>query len=672
MSEEKVDSKSNLIADLIARDVEKKKEKKDRLEMTFEEYLERVEQNPDIAQFSKARIFSMVLGRGVHEMSEADIDFYGTANEWPFFSEHLKGVNGAIASIMEYFKAGSENLALGKKILLLVGPPSSGKSTIVEILKRGLESYNKLPIFRIKGCTLNEEPLHLIPDNMREEYQKRLGIKIKGDLCPRCKALLKEYIKEHGEVGYYKIPVEQFHISSRNKDGIGRFEPADEKSQDISDITAQPNPAVMFNSASLFDHPEAYLFTGAIPRGNRGIVEAVEFLKKGIDEKILYAFISLNEEGIMAIPGSSLKPIDIDTSVIGHCNLVGYKHYASNTGNEGVHSRIHVVKVPYALRIKEEVSIYKKMIGESTANAHIAPGTLELVALFAVATRLNEDQSLGDVIDKARFVDGRAVDSVNDKNIDIRAVLKRGQQNDDWVKRDGMFGISYRDVMSALSLALVSDEGCKCLTPKKAMAFLLANFENMVGTTPDTLKQWRELLNNNITEAYKENVIETINTAFLASYGPLALKKALKYFEDVEKHCMRKIKMASTRRNDASSEPDYKAMEKIENLMGYTSKETREVARSEFLMLYLQLLRMHNNKFELEELPALRNAVNKVLLGEMAVNMVAILKLSDEVAGKEADETRQRRKDLLSGLEALGYCKHCAKEILEEASKYIN
>jgi serine protein kinase len=673
MSEEKIGTRSDLIGNLMKKDAELKQGKGNhKQEMLFKEYLEFLMEHPEVAQFSHARIYNMILRDGVSELSEDDQDFFRVKDDFTFFTKHLKGVNTSISEVMEYFKAGSEGLSLGKKVLLLFGPPASGKSSFVEVLKTGLENNrNNLP-YRIKGCPINEEPLHLLPQAMRDDFERALGLRIKGDLCPICRQLLKDYKEKHGDVGYYEIPVEQFSISRRTSTGIGRFEPADEKAQDISDITAKENPAITMNPNKGHNHPEAYSFVGAIPRGNRGLVEGVEFVKKGIDTKILWTFINLNEEGLLAVPGSNMPPVSIDTVVVGHCNIVGFKWFAGDPSQEALQSRIFAIPFGYALRIQDEVKIYEKLLKESRSKTHIAPGTLELVALFAVSTRLNPDNSFGNVIEKAKFLDGRVVESIKDKNLDVKAVLARGQASDDWSKRDGMFGVSPRDIMSALSKAVVSDKICKCLTPKKAIAFLIANFDNMMGVNPETLKAWKDLLNGDITKVYKKNVVETLNTAFLSSYGPLAYTKAKKYVEDVSLHCMRKTKLvAHNMASNSNKEPEYKSMQKIENAMGYTSNEMREAARSEMTMLYEAYMRRNNNNFNLSDFPHLQTAVNTVLLEEVAPNMINILTISDEVAGDDAEKNRKKKDDLVVGLESLGYCEHCSREFLEEAKKYL-
>lgn len=658
------------IDELIKLDEKKKKEKAGESKLTLREYLLLVQEKPEIAQFAHSRLYSMIMSEGTNEVGLADREFFDVDKEFNFFEKHLFGVKSQIAEIMEVFKAGSQNLPIGKKIILLFGPPASGKSSFMDIIKAGLSNYRKVPIYKIEGCPINEEPLHLLPYNMREEFQKLLNVEIKGDLCPKCRAKMDEYTKKHGEIGYYKIPVEQFKISLRRMKGIGRFEPADEKTQDVSDVTAKENAAVTYNPNRGYEDPDAFTLNGAIPRGNRGLVEGAEFVKKGIDTKILWAFINLNQEGVLFIPGSNLAPIDIDTVVLGHCNLVGFKWFVGNLADEAIQSRIHAIPFGYVIRVRHEVEIYRKLFDQAKyrdAGVHIAPGALELVALFAVATRLNPDGDFGSILEKAKFINGHIVESAVDKMLSLRSVLMKGQSNDDWSKRDGMFGISPRDIMSALSKAFVSERGCKCLTPKKAMSFIISNFNNMPSVSPEMIKAYKHLIATEIEGEYKKNIIEIVNNAFLSS-SDLALKKAKQYLNNVKLHCLKTRKFVNPVTPENSRDPDYESMVKVEKHMGFSSHEAAISARGEFHQMYLEYLDEHK-KFNLNDFPKLKEAISKVLLEEMSTNMLDILTSSS--ANNNIEDVRQYHDDLVRGLKKLGYCNGCALEAMDDARKFL-
>src|ERR687884_1002440 len=172
-----------------------------RWEGSFRDYFELVAQNPRIAQLSHARINDMVHAAGVEKLNEGTRDEVARYN---FFASELFGIEEPIARIVEYFKSAAQRLEVRKRILLLMGPVGGGKSTIVTMLKRGLEEYTRTErgaVYAIRDCPMHEEPLHLIPAELRPEIEKHYGIYIEGDLCPQCRyALEHTYGGGHGVV----------------------------------------------------------------------------------------------------------------------------------------------------------------------------------------------------------------------------------------------------------------------------------------------------------------------------------------------------------------------------------------------------------------------------------------------------------------------------------------
>jgi serine protein kinase len=195
-------------------------------EGNFRDYFELVTQNPRLAQLSHARINDMIHAGGVEKLNE------GTRDEvarYKFFSSELFGIEEPIARFVEYFKSAAQRLEVRKRILLLMGPVGGGKSTIVSMLKRGLEEWTRDEagaVYAIKDCPMHEEPLHLIPQKLRAEVEKHYGIYIEGDLCPQCRyALEHTYGGRHEDVRVHRII-----FSEKNRVGIGTFAPSDPKS----------------------------------------------------------------------------------------------------------------------------------------------------------------------------------------------------------------------------------------------------------------------------------------------------------------------------------------------------------------------------------------------------------------------------------------------------------
>src|SRR3954462_9290744 len=126
----------------------------------------------------------MIHAGGVEKLNE------GTRDEvarYKFFSSELFGIEEPIARFVEYFKSAAQRLEVRKRILLLMGPVGGGKSTIVSMLKRGLEEWSRADegaVYAIAGCPMHEEPLHLLPESIRKEVREQHGLYIEGDLCP--------------------------------------------------------------------------------------------------------------------------------------------------------------------------------------------------------------------------------------------------------------------------------------------------------------------------------------------------------------------------------------------------------------------------------------------------------------------------------------------------------
>lgn len=211
-----------------------------------------------------------------------------------------------------------------KRILLLMGPVSGGKSTLVTLLKRGLEQYSRTDagaVYAIAGCPMHEDPLHLIPLELRPEIERELGVRIEGNLCPSCQMRLKnEYQSDIEQVGVVRVL-----LSEEERVGIGTFSPSDPKSQDIADLTGSIDFSTITEFGSESD-PRAYRFDGELNKANRGVMEFQEMLK--CDEKFLWNLLSLTQEGNFKAGRFAL--ISADEMIIAHTNETEYKSFISN------------------------------------------------------------------------------------------------------------------------------------------------------------------------------------------------------------------------------------------------------------------------------------------------------------------------------------------------------
>src|SRR5205085_1207608 len=273
-------------------------------EGSFRDYFELVMQNPRLAELSHARINDMVHARGVDKLNEGTRDEVARYN---FFSAELFGIEEPIERIVEYFKSAAQRLEVRKRILLLMGPVGGGKSTIVTMLKRGLEEWTRDDggaVYAIRDCPMHEEPLHLIPAELRPEIAKHYGIYIEGDLCPQCR-----YALEHAYGGRHEdVRVHRIIFSEKNRIGIGTFAPSDPKSQDITELTGSIDLSTI-GEVGVERDPRAYSFAGELTIATRGIQERVPYnLRVSQEERIYYKL--LNQSDILRnvhIAPSTLK-----------------------------------------------------------------------------------------------------------------------------------------------------------------------------------------------------------------------------------------------------------------------------------------------------------------------------------------------------------------------------
>jgi len=242
-------------------------EKRLNWEGTFADYLEIIKKNPAVCQLAHARIYEMIKAAGVEET--------GGVKQYKFFASELFGLNKTLEKLVEeYFHPAARRLDVRKRILLLMGPVSGGKSTLVAMLKRGLEKYCRTEegaLYAIKGCPMHEEPLHLIPRELRDDFHGQYGVYTEGDLCPYCSLMVEtEY---SGQIE--KVPVERIFPSEEKRTCIGTFTPSDPKSQDIAELTGSINFSTITEYGSESD-PRAYRFDGELNIANRGIMEFQE------------------------------------------------------------------------------------------------------------------------------------------------------------------------------------------------------------------------------------------------------------------------------------------------------------------------------------------------------------------------------------------------------------
>jgi serine protein kinase len=608
-------------------------------EGSFQDYWERVTQNPRLAQLSHARVNDMIHAAGVDKLNE------GTRDETPrynFFATELFGIEEPLARIVEYFKSAAQRLEVRKRILLLMGPVGGGKSTIVTMLKRGLEEYTRNEVgavYAIKDCPMHEEPLHLIPQELRAEIEKHYGIYIEGDLCPQCR-----YTLEHTYHGRHEdVRVQRILFSEKERVGIGTFTPSDPKSQDITELTGSIDLSTI-GEVGVESDPRAYRFDGELNIANRGIMEFVEMLK--VDEKFLYSLLTLSQE--QNIKTGRFAMIYADEVILSHTNENEYVSFAGNRKSEALQDRIILVRVPYNLRVSQEERIYDKLLNQSEVlrNVHIAPNTLRVAAMFAVLTRLEDPKRANvDLVKKMKLYDGEDVEGYKSK--DVREL------KDDTV-REGMDGISPRYIINRLSSALVRD-GVTCINPIDALRTIKSGFEQHTGINAEQRERYLNLISSARKE-YDELAKIEVQRAFVYSFEEMARTICNNYLDNVEAYCNKeRMKDPIT---EEEMEPDEQLMRSIEEQIG-VSENAKNTFRQEILIRISSYARK-GKQFEYNSHERLKEAIEKKIFADLK----DVVKITTSSKTPDPDQTR-RINDVVDRLvRDHGYCPVCANELL--------
>src|SRR5215468_9490424 len=420
---------------------------------TLLDYLEKVKEDPTITKLAHSRFYEMIMREGMYDITESDDSrvkrLYKdeSLRVFNFFKDEFFGIERTISQIVRYFHSASLKGEESRQVLYLMGPVGSGKSSLVEKLQRGLEGVD--PVYAIEGCPMFEEPLHLIPRHLRKEFEKMLGVHIEGDLCPVCRFRLKE---EFG-LRYEEVPVVTRSFSKRNRVGIGVVPPVDPNNQDTSVLIGSEDISKLDQYSE--GDPRVLELNGALNVGNRGLVEFIEVFKN--ETEYLHAMITATQEKVIPAPGRH-GMIYVDTVIVAHSNEAEWQKFKADHTNEAILDRIVVVKVPYNLRLSEEVKIYQKIIRNSDFRAHVAPHTLELASMYAILSRL-EPTSKCDLMTKLRLYNGEeVVEKGRTKKIDVQELKED-------TKREGMSGISTRFIMKALDNALSDNVSGNCINP---------------------------------------------------------------------------------------------------------------------------------------------------------------------------------------------------------------
>ncbi|CAM4236787.1 MAG: PrkA family serine protein kinase [Paenibacillus macerans] len=609
---------------------------------TFKQYIELLAKDSSPAMTAHARVYEMIKSYGIEEVDGR--------KRYKFFEQEIFGLDRAIEKLVEeYFHSAARRLDVRKRILLLMGPVSGGKSTLVTLLKRGLEKFSRTDkgaVYAIAGCPMHEDPLHLVPHELRPEVEKALGVRIEGNLCPVCQLKLKtEY---GGDIE--NVRVERVLLSEDERIGIGTFSPSDPKSQDIADLTGSIDFSTITEYGSESD-PRAYRFDGELNKANRGLMEFQEMLK--CDEKFLWNLLSLTQEGNFKAGRFAL--ISADELIIAHTNEAEYKSFIANKKNEALQSRMIVMPIPYNLKVSQEEKIYAKLIGQSDmSHIHIAPHALRSAAIFSILTRLKETKKQGvDLVKKMRLYDGEEVEGYKDADL-------KELQNE--YLEEGMSGVDPRYVINRISSALIKQD-LHCMGALDILRAIKDGLDQHASITKEERERYLNFIGIARKE-YDELAKKEVQKAFVYSFEESARTLFENYLDNIEAFCnWTKIRDPLT---DEELDPDERLMRSIEEQIGIS--ENAKKAFREEILIRISAYSRKGKKFEYNHHDRLREAIEKKLFADLKdiVKITTSTKTPDENQLKRINEVSKRLID------EHGYCPVCANELLRYVGSLLN
>ena len=660
-------------------------------EGTFQDYLHIVEKNPAVVRNAYQRLYDAILYHGFEPyklFKKECVRYHFFSDPFDSGADGIFGLDAALMSLVDFFRSAAEGYGTDKRILLLHGPVGSSKSTIARLLKKGLEHYSRTEegalysfswllddnceVSAIEGnphearkthafaCPMHEDPLVLVPKEGRETLLARLNenfrpkhhsgrLRLPQEPDPFCRKIFDDLMRFYA--GDWKkvmehVRVRRIVLSEKDRVGIGTFQPKDEKNQDSTELTGDINYRKIAQYGSDSD-PRAFNFDGELNIANRGICEFIEVLK--LDVAFLYDLLGASQEH--TVKPKKFAQTYIDEVILGHTNEPEYKRLQSNEMMEAFRDRTIKIDVPYNIRLSDEIKIYQKDFGPGRIkNMHIAPHTLEVAAMWAVLTRLEEPKKAGlTLMQKLKLYDGKAIPGFTEDSI---------KELKEEAPREGMNGISPRYIQDKLSNTLVSHQAIeeKTINPFMMLNELEAGLSHhSLITDEDTKKRYRELLSV-VKEEYEDIIKGEVQRAISADEE--AIKRlCANYIENVRAYTQKeRVKNRYTGRDE---EPDERLMRSIEEKIDIPDSR-KEDFRQE-IMNYIGALALDGKRFEYNTNARLYKALELKLFEDQRDT----IKLKNLVSSVVDDET-QAKIDVVKQrlIKQFGYNEASATDVL--------
>ena len=475
-------------------------------EFSLEEYLEICKNDPGAYASASERL---LLAIGKPELIDTSRDTRlsrifsnKVIKRYPEFSEFY-GMEEAVENIVSFFRHAAQGLEEKKQILYLLGPVGGGKSSLAEKLKSLVQ---KVPFYAIKGSPVNESPLGLFdPAEDTEILHEEYGIPpryLKSIMSPWAVKRLHEF---GGDVSQFRV-VKRY-PSILDQVGVSKTEPGDDNNQDISALVGKVNIRMLEDYSQ--DDPDAYSFSGGLCRSNQGLLEFVEMFKAPI--KVLHPLLTATQEGNYNTT-EGMGSVPFDGVILAHSNESEWQTFRNNKHNEAFLDRVYIVKVPYCVRVTEEVDIYRKLLERSSlAGAPCAPDTLDMLAQFSVLSRI-KDPDNSSIFSKMRVYDGQNIKDTDPKAKSIQEYRDAAGVN------EGMDGLSTRFAFKILSKVFNFDTNEVAANPVHLLYVIEKQIEQEQ-FQPEIQERYLRYIKEFLAPHYVQFIGKEIQTAYLESYS---------------------------------------------------------------------------------------------------------------------------------------------------------
>jgi len=614
---------------------------------SFAEYLEQiVAADPRRqARSSHQYIYDMLRWHGRQLGDESE------AGARSLFVADLFGIDRALDRVVEHFKAAAAGMEVGRRLLLLLGPPSGGKSTMVILLKRGLEEYSHTEeggLYALAGSPIHESPLALVPHTLRAQFRETYGVDIQAEISPHSRVRLEEEF----EGDFMRFPVERIFLSEADRVGVGTYAPHDPTTADIADLVGSVDLAKVADYGDEGD-PRAWSWSGAVYAGSRGLLEMIEILK--VKREFLYLLLTLTQEQNVKV--SRFPLIYIDETILAHTNLAEFRKFLQEKENEALLDRMVIVQVPYTLAYLKEASIYDKLMSSIRVlrDVHLDPHALKVAAVFGILTRLVRPEHQGlDLSKKLRLYAGEDVEGFSEK--DLGKIQAESPE-------EGLAGVSPRFVINALSSAITRSEA-HSLTSMEVLLALKDAIESDARMDAAQKKQWIDFLITVRKDFYNRWVKEDVHRALFASFEEESQTLLDKYLDEVEAALdQREVADPIT---GETRPPDERFLRSVEEKIQVS--DSGKLSFRQEVVRKAMVAYKAGEKFSLDSHSRLREAIEHYLFEERR----DVLRLVASAARPD-DETEQKISAVQDRLiKEYGYDEHSAKEALNYVTTLLS